>query len=441
MSTSVPPRDGGALSGSPSSPTGFLADEGVLRRVFDAEYATRIATARSQLGEASSHAARVVEAAFVGAWAERATLKSAEELEAFLDGEVQHGVARAISRHSAAHRFGTHGGRDHVQTATHSSPEADAARSWEQIDKTIHASASTTDSHAAAASASRHDAAEHMKAVAKRPSWVIPVAIGVVALGLSVAGVLYVDRLGEDDAALAAVSAPGIQPIQSSAGQIGSVTLTDGTKMRIGPETKVWEPEGFPTKLRAVRVEGTAQFDVAPNQKLPFRVVAKRVHVIATGTSFVVSAYPSDTGMLVMVREGSVTVKSAKQSSTVAAGQSMFADKGTMRAPTEDERAQGLGWVDGHVTVTHKQLRDVIAELTRWFNIDVKVPDLKLLDREASFSVSLDSSRLAIEQVEKSANVQYASEGDTRLFRDAPAGASKAKAASKPNTASKPKKK
>jgi len=136
-----------------------------------------------------------------------------------------------------------------------------------------------------------------------------------------------------------------------------------------------------------------------------------------------------------------VTVKSAKQSSTVAAGQSMFADKGTMRAPTEDERAQGLGWVDGHVTVTHKQLRDVIAELTRWFNIDVKVPDLKLLDREASFSVSLDSSRLAIEQVEKSANVQYASEGDTRLFRDAPAGASKAKAASKPNTASKPKKK
>lgn len=430
MSTSVPPRDGGALAGSPSSPTGFLADEDVLRRVFDAEYTPRVANARSQLGDASSHAARVVEAAFIAAWAERATLKTAEQLETFLDDQVQHGIARAISRHAAAHRFGTHGGRDQVQTAAHSSPEADAARSWEQITKTIHADEITTDSHAAAASAGRHDAAEHMKVVAKRRSWAIPVAIGVVALALSIAGVLYVDRLGEDDAVLAAVSAPGIQPIQSSAGQIGSVTLTDGTKMRIGPETKVWEPEGFPTKLRAIRVEGTAQFDVAPNQKLPFRVVAKRVHVIATGTSFVVSAYPSDTGMMVAVREGSVTVKSSKQSNTVAANQSIFVDKGTMRAPTEDERAQGFGWVDGHVAVSHKQLRDVIAELTRWFNIDVKVPDLKLLDREASFSVSLDSSRLAIEQVQKSANVQYASEGDTRFFRDASAA-----------NASKPKKK
>ena len=123
MSTSVPPRDGGALTGSSSSPTGFLADEGVLRRVFDAEYAARVAKARSQLGDASSHAARVVESAFVAAWAQRATVTSAEQLEAFLDGEVQHGVARAISRHAAAHRFGTHGGRDQVQTAAHSSPE------------------------------------------------------------------------------------------------------------------------------------------------------------------------------------------------------------------------------------------------------------------------------------------------------------------------------
>ena len=439
MSTSVPPRDGGALTGSPSSPTAFLADEGVLRRVFDAEYATRVAHARSQLGDASSHAARVVEAAFVAAWANRAELPSAQHVEAFLDDQVQHGIARAISRHAAAHRFGTHGGRDQVQTATHSSPEADAARSWEAIDKAIHGTGNTTDSHAAVASAGRHDAAEHMKAVARRRSWVIPVVIGIVALGLSVAGVLYVDRLGEDDAVLAAVSAPGLQPIQSSAGQIGSVTLTDGTKMRIGPETKVWEPEGFPTKLRAIRVEGTAQFDVAPNQKLPFRVVAKRVHVIATGTSFVVSSYPSDSGMMVLVREGSVTVKSGKQSSTVAANQSIFVDKGTMRAPTEDERAQEFGWVDGHVAVAHKQLRDVIAELTRWFNLDVKVPDLRLLDREASFSVSLDSSRLAIQQVEQSAKVQYAAEGDTRLFRDAPAAASKP-SVSKPS-ASKAKKK
>jgi ferric-dicitrate binding protein FerR (iron transport regulator) len=389
--------------------------------VFDAEYATRVASARSQLGEAESHAARVVEAAFVAAWNQRATIATPEQLDGVLDQEVHHGAARALSRRAAAHRFGTHGGRDEAHASAHGgSAEADAQRSWANVAKAIHTEAVTADAHAAVASAGRHDAAAHMKVVAKRRSWAIPVAVGVVALGVSIAGVLYVDRLGEDDAVLAAVSSPGIQPMQSSSGQIGTVTLTDGTKMRIGPETKVWEPDGFPTKLRAVKVEGTAQFEVAPNQKLPFRVVAKRVHVIATGTSFVVSAYPGDSGMMVTVREGSVTVKSGKQSSTVAATQSLLVDRAGMRAPTEEERAQAFNWVDGRVAATNKQLRDVVTQLTRWFNLDIKVPDLKLLDRQATFNVSLDSSRLAIEQVEKSANVQYAYEGESKIFRDAP---------------------
>jgi len=69
--------------------------------------------------------------------------------------------------------------------------------------------------------------------------------------------------------------------------------------------------------------------------------------------------------------------------------------------------------------VQHKQLRTVVEALTRWFNYDVKVTDLPLLDREASFSVPLDSSRLAISQVESSANVKFAYEGDTKVFRDA----------------------
>ena len=92
--------------------------------------------------------------------------------------------------------------------------------------------------------------------------------------------------------------------------------------MRIGPETKVFVGDGFPTKFRAVRVEGTAMFEVAPNQPLPLRVVLKKGQVIATGTKFVVSGYPNDSAFMVLVREGSVTVKSDKLSSSLTANQS-----------------------------------------------------------------------------------------------------------------------
>src|SRR5580765_2437941 len=119
MSTSVPPRDGAGTAASQNSGFTPLSDETALRRVFDAEYDGLMTSARSQLGEAASHAPRIVECAFVDAWGQRATIKSTQELKAFLDKEVQRGSARALSRRAAAHRFGTHGGRDEVQAVAH----------------------------------------------------------------------------------------------------------------------------------------------------------------------------------------------------------------------------------------------------------------------------------------------------------------------------------
>jgi ferric-dicitrate binding protein FerR (iron transport regulator) len=422
MSTSVPPRDGGALSGTSNSPTSYLGDDSALRRVFDAEYDPLVTAARSQLGDAASQAPRIVETAFVSAWTQRASLQSGEQVKTFLTEEVQHGASRALSRRAAAQRFGSHGGRDGASAGAHAADAgpANAGESWEHITRAIHQSDDHgPDAHAALANAGRHEAAAHMKKVGRGQSWVGPVVIGVVALVVSVAAVMYTSRLGEDDATYSAVNSPAIEPITSSPGQIGTTTLSDGTKMRMGPETKFMKPDGFPTTMRAVKIDGTAQFDVAPGQPLPFRVIAKHTQIVATGTSFVVSAFQSDSGVMVLVKEGSVAVKSGKQTTTVAANQALLIDGNTSRALTDDERAQAFGWTDGRIVVTHKQLRYVVAQLTRWFNLDVKVPDLSLLDRDASINVSLDSSLVAINQVEKSANVKFGYEGETKVFKDA----------------------
>src|SRR6059058_2154930 len=106
MSTSVPPRDGGALSGSPSSLSSYLADESTLRRLFDAQYGTHIQRARTELGDAAPQAPRIVETAFINAWTKREELRDAAQFDAFITDEVHHGAARALSRRAAAHRFG-----------------------------------------------------------------------------------------------------------------------------------------------------------------------------------------------------------------------------------------------------------------------------------------------------------------------------------------------
>jgi ferric-dicitrate binding protein FerR (iron transport regulator) len=398
-----------------------LPDEQALKRVFDADFTAFLTSARGHLGDAASLAPKVVEGAFVHAWNQRASIATPTQLSSVLAEEVLHGSARALSRRASGHRFGALGASGstgaHAAAAT-----ADPVRVWSQIESAIHGSERSASAHAAmnAPGAVGHEAAEHMKSATKKRSWVAPIAIGVVAVAASVAAVLYADRLGEDDAILSTVDAQSIQPLAGSdAGQFGTLTLGDGTKAHIAPQTKLFVPDGFPSKIRALRLDGAASFDVAPGKSLPFRVIAKKIHVIATGTQLVVSAYPGDSGISVQVREGTVTVKGVGIAATVSANQAIHVEGGKVRPATDDERLAEFSWVDGQVGIQHKPLRYVVDGLTRWFGLDVKIPDLGLVERDASFSAPIDSSRLAIAQVEKSANVKFGYAGDTKIFSDA----------------------
>jgi hypothetical protein len=400
-----------------------MSDEQALKRLFDAQYAAQIANAKSQLGDATGLAPRVVETAFVNAWMQRATLKDDAAVVAFLTNEVHHGATRALSRRAAAHRFGTHGGRDDAGGAAKStSGEGDAERSWGEIQKAIHSSETAGAAHAAVADAGRRDAAGHMKSVAKRKSVVVPIVLGVVVLaGLGAIG-LYLDRAGEDDAILTTVGSTGLQAnITSGTGQLGNTTLSDSVKVKIGPDSKLYEPDGFPSKIHAIRFEGTAQFDVPPlanDKALKFHVVADRTHFIGDGASFVISSYPADSNAMVEVRKGTVTVKNDKGTQVLNENQALLVDATGLHPLTEAQRAAAFSWVDGNVT-SNRHLRDAVAMMTRWFNMDIKVPDIPLLDRDAQFVVPVDSARAAIAQIEKSANVKFGYEGDNKAFRDA----------------------
>ncbi|HEY4305020.1 MAG TPA: FecR domain-containing protein [Gemmatimonadaceae bacterium] len=405
-------------SPSPLTGSGVLTDEASLKRAFDDEFAQCLTSAKSQLGEAVTLAPRVVENAFVALWMQRMNVNSREQMRTMLADEVRHGSARALSKRHSGARFGAVGGaqgKSHASSADAESPP----HIWAQIEKDLHGA--SADARAATAAAGRHEAASHMKDMSKKTNWVVPVLIGVFALVISVGGVMYFDRLGEDDVQLALVANQSIQPITSTAGQIGTTKLPDGSAMTIGPETKIFMPETFGQKSRVVKVVGTATFEVAKGQQLPFRVVVNRNHIIATGTKFTVSTFNPDSLAMVMVEEGTVTLKAGKNTAVANAGQAMLLDatKG-IRPLTEDEKAEAFGWVDKRVTVRNKQLRYVVAQMGRWFNYDIKVPDTQLLERMATIDVPLDSSKLAITQVEESAKVKFAYEGESKVFRDAP---------------------
>ena len=417
--------DARTASPSPLSKPTVFPDQAALKRTFDAEFESCLASAKSQLGDAPILAPKVVESTFVNLWNHRDTIATAEQLKVALAEEIKHNAARALSRRSAAGRFAA--GKQ--STGAHAAaPSAAPADVWANVNKTIN---STQTAHAEHDKVGRHEAASHMKQIAKKKSYVVPIIVLLVAVGISIGGVMYVSNLGVDDATASTVNNTSLQPfVTSNPGQIGTFTLPDSTKVKIGPETKLFVPDGFPSKIRALRVEGSAQFDVAPTtqaQPLPFRILAKRNHVIATGTSFAVSAYPGDSAIFVSVKEGTVQVKSMKAEATVAANQALFVERGTTREATADEKAAHFNWLDGHVTLPPTQLRHALKALYRWFSVDVKVVDAPLLDRETSFDVPVNETAQAITAVEKSANLRSTNEGGSRVFRDAGPAAAKKK--------------
>lgn len=424
MSTSVP-FDGGAQMSAPL-PSLPLGDEEALHRVFLAEYPALAAEARTDLGEeGAGFGAHIVEGAFVRAWDAREQLTTPASVHEFLLEDVHHAAARALSRRAIAHRMGTHGGE--TSHAQHAIREMNPDESWQHIQHALHDSGSP-EAVAAAMASSRHGAATHIANVEKRPPWWIAVA-AIAAMGLVVwGGFRWADHASADSRVAHALSSTDMRSVTSVPGQIGMLTLAEGTSVRLAPASALSIPQDFGPTLRAVKLDGAAAFTVAPNQPSDFQVHTSNAVVVATGTAFTVRAYDDDPGTTIVVTEGTVDVRHDNRTDAVHAGGTLVVPRtGAAHAASESERNAADAWRTGNVIIGNASLGAVLPELKRWYGLDVHVPANTLLSRTVTLHAPLDSSKQAIHQVEQSAGVQFGYVGDTMVFQDARSAAAPAK--------------
>lgn len=435
MSTTLPPRNGDARGASDAST--LLPDEAALRHLFDDEFAALVGQARVELGEAAALAPKVVESAFVHAWEQRGRFEDPKGLRAFLHDDVHHGVARTLSRRAAAHRLGHHApGDDHAGAALPpmavDAPPAPLAReeleaAWQHVVATIHDHGPSLEARAHAVEASRHDAAQHVARIARRRSWWKPAVGAVVGLAAVAYAMTWADKAGQQSAITRALSAADTRLASAGRGQQAVVTLAEGTRVKLLPDTRVTIPKSFDVDVRAVKLDGAATFDPKDGLAQPFQVHARNAILFATGTSFAVRSYENDPGLTVLVSEGTVSVQVGTSSKSVAKGEALFvAQDGTMRAPTAEELRVGMAWTRDSLSY-RGPLSGALPELKRWFNLDITTENPSLGERPVALDVPLASPKLAIEAIESQAQVKYSYGEKSRdlLFRDATAAAPK----------------
>ena len=409
----------------PDPARSILPDEAALRRSFDAHADDVAASAAAQLGDAAWLAPRVVEHVFLTAWRSRATLASEADLTALLERETKHDSARVLSRRMAAQRLG--GGTEdkrHRGIAQHDHPDGfDRENAWSHLMREIHGG-DTDAAHARASAIGHHEAAAHIAGIGHTQSWVRRAAMVALVVVCAFGGIWLLDYASRGAKLDAAVTSSSARTVESRAGQLGEVTLDEGSQVRFAPESRVFIPKEFGEDLRGIRVEGAASVQVAPGLDAPLVLKAKRATISAEGTALTVRAFPEDSVLVVAVAEGRVTVKRGDEERVLGAGQSVAVpDSSAMRAPSDGELDEATAWTKNRLAIHNRRIGDVLAELQRWYNTRIFVADTRVLDRRISISAPLDSVRQAIAAIEEAGSVKFGYIDDKMVFTDA--GASK----------------
>jgi len=386
-------------------------DTSALERIHRAAYAAVLAEASHQSGD-TSFGPPVAELAMLTVWEARANIENAEELEDAIHAAVRGGVTRE-QRRRAAHKDG-------------GTPSAAGT-----VDSTwTHIKAEIAKMPATPGARKHSEPKHHVEKVNADGGRGVMIAVGVLLLGAAAVGGWFVLQSGAHGQATSSYTLPDAKNVTVTVGQRGNLPLGPGDTAAIGSDSRITVGGDYGTKVRAVRVDGSANFRVSSG--VHFEVNAKDVSIGTTSGSFAVRAYKDDPAIIVRAKEGDVKVDSPKESKTISAGKSIAVAKdGTMSEPAPAEVDQALGWTEGKVDFTNTPLKVVMAEMARWYDLPVTTKDTSLYSRPVTMAVALDSKKDAIAALEQSASVKFTYDKDSKpVLQDAPKKAGKpAKAA------------
>lgn len=170
-------------------------------------------------------------------------------------------------------------------------------------------------------------------------------------------------------------SLDGTRNLVAGFGQTSSITLEDGTVVRLNAGSSLLYPESFKKGSRIVYLSGEGNFNVAKDPSRPFIVKTAHMDVQALGTVFCVQSFVGDRQMRATLKEGKVMV------SVPSVGEQPYylnPDDQLVFSPSENtvslakvDAGRVLGWEDGYLTFTNASFQEIVSALERRFNVSV----------------------------------------------------------------------
>jgi transmembrane sensor len=160
--------------------------------------------------------------------------------------------------------------------------------------------------------------------------------------------------------------------LETNRGANHKVVLSDGSVVWLNASSSIRFPSKFEGAERRVQVSGEAFFEVEHNPQIPFIVEKDNVTIQVLGTTFNVNTYTPNRITTTLIT-GSVKLKNVSKEKTLNPGQAGEATLDQISTRNADLEAV-MAWKNGAFIQRNKDLRTIMDEVSRWYNVDVKYP-------------------------------------------------------------------
>jgi transmembrane sensor len=250
-------------------------------------------------------------------------------------------------------------------------------------------------------------------------AWSSPALRAAAAVVLLVGGALLAWTLRERGGA----GGPGLaaRSYATAAGERDSLRLPDGTRVLLGPGSRLEVAAGYGERTRDVALSGEALFDVPHDDARPFTVRAGSALVRDLGTVFGVRS--DDAGAVrVVVTRGAVQLRPAGAAADTGVvllrgDRGVLPPAGRARAERAAAREDDLAWTRGRLVFRDAPVERVAADLRRWYGVELRVADPALAGRRLTASFAGESREQVLRVVALALGAELELRGDVATLR------------------------
>ncbi len=196
-------------------------------------------------------------------------------------------------------------------------------------------------------------------------------------------------------------------------GEQTAVTLADGSRVVLAPDSRLEIAQGFGATNRMVVLRGEGYFEVTSGVA-PFIVRAGEVTARVLGTAFNIRRYPTDAATRIAVVRGKISATNRRGATTLTARMVAVGNDSTLSTSTVDDPTQFTQWTTGRLVFRNAPASEVLAAVGRWYGLTFHAADTTLATQVLTTVIETRRSRTeALAVLASILDVRMTAMGDT----------------------------